>query len=71
MLNREIFYTLAEAKFLIERWRQHYNEIRPHSALGYRPPAPAAIVLHSASPGFAIQGLRPARPRTETDDRLT
>jgi transposase InsO family protein len=40
LLNGEIFYTLAEARVLIERWRRHYNEVRPHSALGYRPPAP-------------------------------
>jgi len=43
LLNGEIFYTLMEAKILIERWRRYYNEIRPHSALGYRPPAPRAI----------------------------
>jgi transposase InsO family protein len=43
LLNREIFYTLWEAKVLVERWRREYNERRPHSALGYRPPAPEAI----------------------------
>jgi transposase InsO family protein len=43
LLDREIFYTVLEAKVLIERWRVHYNTQRPHSALGYRPPAPAAI----------------------------
>jgi putative transposase len=43
LLNREIFYTLSEAKVLIESWRQHYNTKRPHSSIGYRPPAPAAI----------------------------
>ena len=43
LLNREIFYTLREAQVLIEAWRQEYNQRRPHSALGYRPPAPAAI----------------------------
>ena len=37
LLNEEILYTLAEARILIERWRQHYNTKRPHSALGYRP----------------------------------
>jgi len=42
-LAREIFYTLKEAKVLIERWRHEYNTIRPHSSLGYRPPAPEAI----------------------------
>ncbi len=45
LLDREIFYTLQEAQVLIERWRQHYNRFRPHSALGYRPPAPEAIEI--------------------------
>ena len=45
LLNGEIFYTLLEAQVLIERWRQEYNRIRPHSALGYRPPAPEAIKI--------------------------
>ena len=39
-LNGEIFCTLREAKVLIEGWRREYNQVRPHSALGYRPPAP-------------------------------
>jgi len=43
LLNREIFTTLLEAKVLIENWRREYNQIRPHSSLGYRPPAPDAI----------------------------
>jgi transposase InsO family protein len=42
LLDGEIFYTLEEAVVLIERWRAEYNHVRPHSALGYRPPAPAA-----------------------------
>ena len=42
-LDREILYTLQEAKVLIERWRKEYNTIRPHSSLGYRPPAPEAV----------------------------
>ncbi len=41
-LNGEIFYTLKEAQILIEQWRFEYNTIRPHSSLGYRPPAPVA-----------------------------
>ena len=45
LLNGEIFYSLKEAQILIEQWRQEYNTVRPHSALGYRPPAPAAILL--------------------------
>jgi putative transposase len=43
LLNGEFFYTLAEAIVLIEAWRRHYNTVRPHSALGYRPPAPVAV----------------------------
>jgi transposase InsO family protein len=43
LLNGEIFYTLTEAKVLIERWRREYNTRRPHSSLGYRPPAPETI----------------------------
>jgi len=44
LLNREIFTTLTEAKVLIEEWRREYNTVRPHSSLGYRPPAPEAIL---------------------------
>lgn len=44
LLNREIFYTLKEAQILIERWRKHYNTIRPHSSLGYKPPAPVTFL---------------------------
>jgi transposase InsO family protein len=43
LLNVEIFDTLLEAKVLIERWRAEYNQVRPHSSLGYRPPAPEAV----------------------------
>jgi transposase InsO family protein len=45
LLDGEIFFTLQEAKALIERWRQQYNRFRPHSSLGYRPPAPEAIEI--------------------------
>ena len=44
LLNGEVFYTLKEAQIIIEEWRSHYNTKRPHSALGYRPPAPQTIV---------------------------
>ncbi len=44
LLNGELFHTLREAQILIEQWRVHYNTVRPHSALGYRPPAPESIV---------------------------
>jgi len=42
LLNGEIFDTLLEASVLTERWRREYNRYRPHSSLGYRPPAPEA-----------------------------
>ena len=45
LLNIEIFTTLFEAKVLIADWRKEYNQVRPHSALGYRPPAPEAKML--------------------------
>lgn len=45
LLNLEIFYSLKEAQVLIEMWRRHYNTIRPHSSLGYRPPIPASILV--------------------------
>ena len=45
LLAREIFYSLKEAQVLIEMWRKHYNTVRPHSSLGYKPPAPATIVV--------------------------
>lgn len=43
LLNGEIFYSLKEAKIVIEQWRRQYNTVRPHSSLGYRPPAPQTI----------------------------
>ncbi len=54
LLNMEVFNTLLEAKVLIEQWRVHYNTVRPHSSLGYRPPAPE--VLLSGTP------IPPGRP---------
>jgi len=50
LLNREIFYSLREAQIIIEGWRKHYNTKRPHSALGYRPPAPETIVQMDQRP---------------------
>ncbi len=43
LLNGEIFYTLREAQVIIEGWRREYNTVRPHSSLGYRPPAPETV----------------------------
>ncbi len=42
LLNGEVFTTLTEARILIEQWRKEYKQVRPHSSLGYRPPAPEA-----------------------------
>ena len=66
-LDREIFYSLKEAQLLIEQWRELYNEIRPHSALGCKPPAPAAMSSRTgwfslltstgSRPGLAVSGL--------------
>ena len=50
-LNGEIFYSMKELRVLAERWRVHYNTVRPHSSLGYRPPAPEAW-LTKASRGM-------------------
>ena len=50
MLNGEIFYSLREAQILIKRWRHHYNTVRPHSALGYRPPPPENIITVDQNP---------------------
>ena len=44
LLNGEVFYTVKEAQIIIEQWRRHYNTIREHSALGYRPPVPETII---------------------------
>ncbi|TXN21354.1 integrase core domain-containing protein, partial [Methylobacterium sp. WL19] len=44
LLNGEVFYTLKEASVVIEQWRRHYNSIRPHSSLGYQPPAPEVVI---------------------------
>lgn len=50
LLNGEIFYTLKEARIIIENWRKHFNTIRPHSALGWKPPNPEAIIPMDQSP---------------------
>jgi transposase InsO family protein len=48
-LNREVLDTLREAQVLTAWWRREYNTVRPHSSLGYRPPAPEAICLLPAA----------------------
>ena len=46
-LNGELFYTLKEAQVMTDRWRTHYNTVRPHSSLGDQPPAPETLQLAS------------------------
>jgi putative transposase len=62
---------LMEARVLIERWPRHYNQLRPHSSLGYRPPAPVTITPGRADPAFAIPGLWPDRPALRSRTGLT
>jgi hypothetical protein len=56
LLNGEIFYSLREAQIIIESWRRHYNTVRPHASLGYRPPVPEVFV-----PAFAVTTAAPNR----------
>jgi putative transposase len=60
LLDGEIFYSLREAQILIESWRRHYNTIRPHGALGYRPPAPEVFL--PALTAWPAAHPRPAPP---------
>jgi len=50
LLNGELFDTLLEAQILVEQWRKQYNHFRPHSALGYRPPEPEALISEDQIP---------------------
>lgn len=59
LLNGEILYTLEEALVLTERWRQHYNTVRPHSFSGNRPPALETVLSSPVVPAYAT--LRPAQ----------
>ena len=68
LLDGEIFYSLAEAQILIEAWRRHYNGVRPHSSLNYRPPAPESFVPRSGgtvpwASAPAIEGAPLAHPK--------
>ena len=64
-LNGEIFYSLAEARVIIEAWRRHFNAVRPHASLGYRAPAPEVFVptLARAWPAPRRASAPPAMPR--------
>ncbi len=61
LLDREVCDTLLEAQILIERWRREYNEVRPHSSLGYRPPAPEAIIPFEEFVGKQELVIEPSR----------
>ena len=56
LLSREVFYTLAEARVLLGAWRRHHDTIRPHSSLGYRPPAPEVISPQQTSTPWMPSG---------------
>ena len=60
LLDGEIFYTLAEAKIVVESWRRHFNTVRPHGSLGYKPPAPEVFVPAMTARAAALS--RPAKP---------
>lgn len=60
LLDGEIFYTLAEAKIIVESWRRHFNTVRPHGSLGYKPPAPEVFI--PAMTARATAQPRPATP---------
>ena len=70
-LNGEIFYTLREAQVIIESWRRHYNLVRPHQSLGYRPPAPEGSC--PASPHGLSRAMTIGGPRSvwQNDHRST
>ena len=71
LLNGEVFYSLRKAEVLIEAWRRHYNTNRPHSALGYRRPAPEVVLQHRPVPAFAHEGLQPERASEQMANKLT
>ena len=59
LLDGEIFYSLREAQIVIESWRRHYNRIRPHASLGYKPPAPEVFVPALAAWPAALRQTAP------------
>jgi len=69
LLAGEQFSTLYEAQVLIERWRRHYNAVRPHSSLGNRPPAPVTILPPASGLSYAV--LRPAQMLANSGRGLT
>jgi transposase InsO family protein len=75
LLNGEIFFSLAEAQVLIESWRRHFNAIRPHSALKYRPPAPEAVIPRGGrivpwATAPALEGARSPNPNMASEPAM-
>ena len=64
LLNGEVFYTLREAEVVIESWRRHYNGVRPHASLGFKPPAPEVFV-----PAFGARPSGSPRPLASAPTR--
>jgi putative transposase len=72
LLDGEIFYSLAEARIVIESWRRHYNTERPHGSLGYKPPAPEVFIpAFAARAGSATPTSAAARASREANHQLT
>ena len=74
LLDGEIFYTLREAEVVIESWRRHYNGVRPHASLGFRPPAPEVVAagLRRLARGATPTGLADHADRgAQADAELT
>ena len=68
-LNGELFYSMKEIRVLAERWRIHFNTVRPHSSLGYRPPAPEAWMAKTARrEEMALATLLPSLPAESCND---
>jgi transposase InsO family protein len=64
LLDRELFHSLKEAETLIERWRRHYDTLRPHSALVSRPPAPETSLPRLIRPAYtALRHAQPGAPK--------
>ena len=66
LLDGEIFYSLKEAQIVIESWRRHYNAVRPHESLGYRPPAPEVFLPALAAWPSARLGGAPTATLPQT-----
>ena len=72
LLDGEIFYSLAEARIVIDSWRRHYNTERPHGSLGYKPPAPEVFIpAFRRAGGFATPASNAARASREANHQLT